>query len=105
MRISDWSSDVCSSDLPRRAPLTLSKHGVLLPVADDCRAMFATVLRLLRLALRPDAAVPAQQRELAAVRPRLPVAHRKSIAEGRRVLVRGSIAGRRILKKTRNNNT
>src|SRR3546814_273674 len=34
MRISDWSSDVCSSDLPRRARLQL-RHGLLEVVQHD----------------------------------------------------------------------
>src|SRR3546814_15025784 len=42
MRISDWSSDVCSSDLPPRGPRVRLGGLVLLPrVLDKCRATIA----------------------------------------------------------------
>src|SRR3546814_8341095 len=36
MRISDWSSDVCSSDLPRACPVALAAH----PASGERRARF-----------------------------------------------------------------
>src|SRR3546814_13844976 len=90
MRISDWSSDVCSSDLQ-----TLT--------GDDTNVRFASGQRLkLRLAeanpvsggLRfelPDMPVVSSNRR----------AHRerKSVVEGKRVSDRVDIGGRRITKK------
>src|SRR3546814_13957194 len=35
MRISDWSSDVCSSDLPRRQSAGRAAYGIQLGIFDD----------------------------------------------------------------------
>src|SRR3546814_1745323 len=51
MRISDWSSDVCSSDLSRPLP---SRHLLLQPLPDP-RQIF---LRALRSARSPGRALP-----------------------------------------------
>src|SRR3546814_4119811 len=48
MRISDWSSDVCSSDLNRRAKLRLDV------VADDRNACLGETLRPYRIAADED---------------------------------------------------
>src|SRR3546814_18398625 len=84
MRISDWSSDVCSSDLV-----------VLHPEVDPERAPF-----------EPAAAAHGEVRRLrhpgdaehALVEP----GDRKSVVSGKRVSVRVDLGGRRIIKKKTN---
>src|SRR3546814_7030927 len=44
MRISDWSSDVCSSDLPRRSPRR--DGGLARPVVEAAARLFADPARL-----------------------------------------------------------
>src|SRR3546814_17395064 len=95
MRISDWSSDVCSSDL--------SRH------------------RRLRAEIRPVSSLPANSRlpdrsrtdasgtqNVASARPHRPrtrtacrraVPDRKSVVSGKRVSVRVDLGGRRFIKK------
>src|SRR3546814_14206572 len=106
MRISDWSSDVCSSDLiraaPRRgpSPASGSRRG-----GGRVRGRFRTSgrdgtlagsRRLSRLvALRVPAA--AASRQGAARRS----GDRKSVVEGKSVSVRVDLGGRRIMKKTK----
>src|SRR3546814_18695304 len=86
MRISDWSSDVCSSDLPdrcahpRRDPLGRVRTGRADPPGGPRR--------------------PA--RRLAPARPRCAAhADRKSVVEGKSVSVRVDLGGRRIIKKNK----
>src|SRR3546814_21043548 len=95
MRISDWSSDVCSSDLP----------GVFLP-----RALPGGLAEHLGGWPRQDPAVDGRRRPRAR---RPPARHagpgaraddvvdadRKSVGEGKRVSVRVELGGRRIIKK------
>src|SRR3546814_5237238 len=82
MRISDWSSDVCSSDLPCRG-----RAG-----GDAARA--GTVRQA-----RPDADALAQRRQRRQGTGRRPRADRKSVVEGKGVSVRVERGGRRIIKK------
>src|SRR3546814_4156437 len=61
MRIRDWSSDVCSSDLPRAVQAALSKAG--LTAADVDKFIFPTTLKGVEgqlaksLGIRADAVV------------------------------------------------
>src|SRR3546814_2112858 len=88
MRISDWSSDVCSSDLLRRTHRPARR-------------------RPRRAARVAGPCVPAARRlDRGAVRPRPPDDHRprarldrKSVVSGKSVSVRVDIGGRRIIKK------
>src|SRR3546814_19722202 len=81
MRISDWSSDVCSSDLPQR-----QRQQIAAPTADE----------------RPRNRLRGHHR-----RPREPFYHhlaavrqdRKGVVEGKSVSVRVDIGGSRIIKK------
>src|SRR3546814_20567576 len=97
MRISDWSSDVCSSDLsppgcpprcgparrPSPAPLTA---GVLPELEPPLPAPpHPALLALVWLRQRP---APARRRE-----------DRKSVVKGKRVSVRVDLGGRRLIKK------
>src|SRR3546814_16758851 len=100
MRISDWSSDVCSSDLcveqarrvPRHGPDRVDRivaHG---PVHRPwCAGPDAVRHRAGRLALHaagPSRTVAPGRKD------------RKSAARGKSVSVRVDIGGRRIFKKT-----
>src|SRR3546814_4539348 len=77
-RISDWSSDVCSSDLPANAPAP--RWGGANPPPPP--------LKLLGRAEKPPpAAGPAREKD------------RKSVVSGKSVAVRVEVAGRRIIKK------
>src|SRR3546814_12211378 len=82
MRISDWSSDVCSSDLaplPRisgRAPRTASRG----PMA------MSTPMAIAALTIRPAMAIRSEERRV-----------------GKSVSVRVDLGGRRIIKKKKNN--
>src|SRR3546814_7284025 len=81
MRISDWSSDVCSSDLRRqRRPYPAAARR-----------------RRLRHPVRGDGDV--HPRLGGAARPRLLAPDRKSVVWGKSVSVRVDLGGRRIIKK------
>src|SRR3546814_13647721 len=93
MRISDWSSDVCSSDLLRKL---LSAF----PYAASALSAPASAWRSLGLP-----ASCAEPRRSADIRERASAAlawleqDRKSVVEGKSVSVRVALGGRRIIKK------
>src|SRR3546814_20676184 len=90
MRISDWSSDVCSSDLAVIAPCCID----LWPFEHVDRFVGIGVARLPDF-LRREAQNrrdPAHQRVEQHV-------DRKSVVSGKRVSVRVDLGGRRIIKK------
>src|SRR3546814_13278969 len=109
MRISDWSSDVCSSDLPAPIPPPRPPPSSACPPAaspsaygpsggsDDLPAPGHRPDAPRRRHLRPDprAARHPQQHHH---RPR-PPADRKSVVQGKRVSVRVDLGGRRNIKK------
>src|SRR3546814_18367614 len=80
MRISDWSSDVCSSDLP----------GRLAAGADRLARHRGGMGRRHRRRVPGLAAVPGGHRD------------RKSVVLGKSVSVRVDVGGRRIIKKKQN---
>src|SRR3546814_19310063 len=86
MRISDWSSDVCSSDLPVPVPADLSR-----------------LVLLERATLSQPAVIAGQLCVLCLVARGLP--DRKSVVWGKSVSVRVDLGGRRIIKKKNNNKT
>src|SRR3546814_15123719 len=90
MRISDWSSDVCSSDLARRAAAAAQAR---------LRDRFARYF--------PPAAAQARGGALARRADRRTAgragADRKSVVEGKSVSVRVDLGGRRIIKKKNDN--
>src|SRR3546814_14674367 len=104
MRISDWSSDVCSSDLT----------AVFLGEAQRLREARQRVFRGGRGGLgQPRQAVRGDQAAARGLRPlqravvdgveerRLVVGQdRKSVVEGKRVAIRLDLGGLRIIKKT-----
>src|SRR3546814_15135276 len=116
MRISDWSSDVCSSDLPRRHRLGASRHLRLAPVGQAgtaqgrCCAGIARGVGDASGALRPasqklnilDKAGPAGllARDCSSpADPGLKLEDRKSVVLGKRVSVSVDLGGRRIMNK------
>src|SRR3546814_13250089 len=82
MRISDWSSDVCSSDLPSRS----SFHSVSITSPFDSWLSMNQGFCLLGIAKIQN----CQSRD------------RKSVVEGKSVSVRVALGGRRIIKKKNN---
>src|SRR3546814_13849670 len=109
MRISDWSSDVCSSDL-------------YLSVAAKANGVFMTRFRRMTGDLTPIDSVDAQERAIMAKAPLYRISEtgmdelghrrqtldggdRKSGVTGQRVSVRVVFGGLRILKQTENKMT
>src|SRR3546814_20282871 len=108
MRISDWSSDVCSSDLPagrNRGPgqPRRAANGRYLnhraaggcSVIQECAVLvkgraFSSARQARRGRLRPPPDRPQD---------------RKSVVEGKSVYVRVAIGGRRTIKKKKQNST
>src|SRR3546814_5392867 len=87
MRISDWSSDVCSSDLPTGS--RRCRPSVFRRSPSPAAPMSANRASLTRL---------QGGRRLPAYRTR-PVGDRKSVVEGKRVSVLVDLGGRRIIKQ------
>src|SRR3546814_17783091 len=89
MRISDWSSDVCSSD----------------PFSTRVSASGRAARRECRVRARPRARTGSPSRKCGRCRPsgpfRISRRDRKSVVEGKRLSGRVGIGGSRILKKTR----
>src|SRR3546814_19260349 len=112
MRISDWSSDVCSSDLEGRTdfPVLRDPYGQQHSVIAESRktewgfditgARFGCELTIeaVRHAGKPCAAQGWHPGNAAFRIPKL--RDRKSVVEGKRVSVRVSLGGRPIIYKT-----
>src|SRR3546814_20046229 len=99
MRISDWSSDVCSSDLAGHAgafDARPGKFGQVLP--DRARGPMACALTQKQGTLVLQAAlICLQPHEGAAGRFLDAAGDRKSVVEGKSVSVRVDLGGRRII--------
>src|SRR3546814_14869921 len=98
MRISDWSSDVCSSDLGQRV---LWRRGAAHALGPDRHGPAAGARRVgtgkaQAAAFRLLPAVP-----LAADAARHAGADRKSVVSGKSVSVRVDLGGRRVIKKNK----
>src|SRR3546814_19360312 len=88
MRISDWSSDVCSSDLNQpREPPKRKTRGCRHPRTLACSIRRRNDFRRRSGAFHPQAASSPF------------AADRKSVVEGKSVSVRVDLGGRRIIKK------
>src|SRR3546814_13244523 len=94
MRISDWSSDVCSSDLA--APSSI--HAMIQPshVLRNDQTLITSCT--IRTGSSSAAAVAGGSTNAAK-------GDRKSVVEGKSVSVRVDLGGRRIIKKKKNKNT
>src|SRR3546814_13052119 len=100
MRISDWSSDVCSSDLPHAA------RALGIGMVFQHFSLFEAMTVLENIALGMDR---AEDRRVLARRvrevsqayglPLDPARDRKSVGEGQGVAVRVDFGGRRIIRK------
>src|SRR3546814_15852236 len=90
MRISDWSSDVCSSDLSSLSP-SPAPRPPLPPSTSSARSA------------RPATPSPAPDRS----RPSAPAtsSDRKNVVEGKRVAVRVDLGGRRHIKNNHSHRT
>src|SRR3546814_12665953 len=96
MRISDWSSDVCSSDLLADVPVEGPPRLLLLL---DC-GLDALALGGPGLGARRRNVAAGHRVEDGALVPVHPVdADRKSVVSGKSVSVRVDLGGRRIIKK------
>src|SRR3546814_13456914 len=112
MRISDWSSDVCSSDLDMhgtemRIPAAANGHFMVNVEINNRQVLFLVDTGASQIALSPEDAAAA------GIRPRrdaytgraetangiVGMADRKSVGEGKRVTVRVDFGGRRSIKK------
>src|SRR3546814_13180483 len=100
MRISDWSSDVCSSDLRVQRHEVLGAGGdvgdVGIPVVVDVGEPIAVGARPVPLHLT-SVAVRRRRGRLGRWR------DRKSVVSGKSVSVRVDLGGRRIIKKKKKN--
>src|SRR3546814_13411362 len=99
MRISDWSSDVCSSDLSRAAGAG-GRRGPDLALEFPVGAGIdeGRFRHCFREQLRPQAGGTGAARADPADR-----GDRKSVVEGKSVSVRVDLGGRRIINKKKNN--
>src|SRR3546814_20592806 len=98
MRISDWSSDVCSSDLSRlRADRRRNRR--------DAGHVFGRRLRPCGFLRRRGRARPGADRRQGRGGRRDFGADRKRVVSGKSVSVRVDLGGRRIIKKKKKNNT
>src|SRR3546814_16307191 len=93
MRISDWSSDVCSSDLPRY--FGRRSDAVDWARADGAERGMRSALS--RPAARASGGSAMMERLLA--RGAAIAVDRKSVVSGKSVSVRVDLGGRRIIKK------
>src|SRR3546814_15358040 len=95
MRISDWSSDVCSSDLVRQTVNpTLDIQGVVLTMFDSRNNLAQQVVNDVRTYLGDKVYHTLIPRNV-----RVSEADRKSVVEGKSVSVRVGLGGRRSIKK------
>src|SRR3546814_17421261 len=100
MRISDWSSDVCSSDLPQESVTAQPVGTAPVPHAAPPGQVDVAAPQSPPPAVTPPGAVPAP------LAPPAPIAaDRKSVVSGKSVSVRSDPGGRRHIKKKRINST
>src|SRR3546814_18514472 len=99
MRISDWSSDVCSSDLAADENAQRQRN------VDEAQWAGAQVEPMQANEAAADPQQPgnrrldARRRVARRLLPHRPAHERKSVGEGKRVAVRVDLGGRRIIKK------
>src|SRR3546814_18515288 len=102
MRISDWSSDVCSSDLGIHSALGVKVTGPDLRGISELTAQLETILRGVAgtRAVFGDRLTGGRYIDVDIARVRAAkYGDRKSVVSGKRVSVRVELGGRRLLKK------
>src|SRR3546814_6067381 len=113
LRISDWSSDVCSSDLLQGDFLTATfQHEALGPrgTPEDTTVLYlvtrghSLAQSLLPAIHRFDPAEHLPQPEAEADDGKEARQDRKSVVEGKSVYIRVDLGGRRSIKKKKNKN-
>src|SRR3546814_19588203 len=95
MRISDWSSDVCSSDLVKRDAIALLHPARFERIGKAADLAVELAVGQLAACLRGIVGLPDDRNIVAALRQ----IDRKSVVSGKRVSVRVDLGGRRIIKK------
>src|SRR3546814_17089970 len=102
LRISDWSSDVCSSDLLVRDYLVRSLGEIGRAAEDDRRLARACDRAAVPLFLARHEQIEREVRESAVGRDRqFERIDRKSVVSGKSVSVRVDLGGRRMIKKNK----
>src|SRR3546814_15399780 len=97
MRISDWSSDVCSSDLRGGGSEIIGETGILV---HQCAVMLPGLLRQCIHPLAPAVFTPVgRARAQGGAQYRTGSLDRKSVVSGKSVSVRVDLGGRRIIKQ------
>src|SRR3546814_12483990 len=123
MRISDWSSDVCSSDLSWHQTSSLGQHGKLISPKKIARwetarnnrkqqdtreadgTIFGTLARFFRIAnSTPKGAQPTPADGVIAMPVSERIIDRTSVGEGKSVLVSVDVGGPGKIKKTNKKN-
>src|SRR3546814_17985868 len=113
MRISDWSSDVCSSDLANFGLFFRGHDGRGAGMAGLLAVLVAPFAAMIvQMAIsrtreygadRAGGEISGNPRVLASAFRKIAGGDRKSVGEGKSVSVRVNIGGRRIIKKKKNN--
>src|SRR3546814_16966196 len=103
MRISDWSSDVCSSDLPVIIIAQLCGSGTgdtgSSPLCTETSSRYQSDGSCRKLNCSVVVADVATPEKLSCVQGITPRSDRKSVVEGKSVSVRVYLGGRRLIKK------
>src|SRR3546814_20831072 len=103
MRISDWSSDVCSSDLGLMYTYLIKRLLMVIPTLLGAAILVFFLMRMIPgdvCQLKPaGSGAFFDQRSLDICRLELGLDDRKSVVSGKSVSVRVDLGGRRILKK------
>src|SRR3546814_15706204 len=95
LRISDWSSDVCSSDLPTtRSATAWSWTAPNRPGSATTSSIRTRRTEIQGFLTRQRDGARGRRRRF-----RITLADRKSVVSGERVSVRGDLGGRRLIKK------
>src|SRR3546814_15051483 len=98
MRISDWSSDVCSSDLIQRGIAGYTQHANFCPWPENEQGRLrASACRSCRDRFRFEQNCRSAKSDVDRYK------DRKSVVTGKSVSVRVDLGGRRIIKKKKNN--
>src|SRR3546814_17391215 len=104
MRSSDWSSDVCSSDLQRRRK-SIGANAISMATSASRKQLFRhrSALPQWRPVIAAANLGAMTEAEFLAALRTLPLHDRKSVVKGKSVSARVDLGGRRIIKKTKTN--